>query len=117
MEAVAALVNNALFVVIYRPPSYTMQIFIDSLARLLQEIQSLEVPSVIVGDFNTNISQICGSTLVRKFEEYGLQQLVDYPTTEGGTCLDLVFVKGFRCTTKLIPTYYGYHDAVHIRLE
>ena len=119
MEVVGCLINNAAMLAIYRPPTYPMRVFIDKLSDLLQQVQSLSVPSVIVGDFNTDILTTSSENLlVQKFDEYGFNQLIDFPTTEHGTCLDLVFASGFvNVRASILQTYYSYHDAVRVRLQ
>ncbi|VDI54290.1 Hypothetical predicted protein [Mytilus galloprovincialis] len=45
----------------------------------------------------------------------GFRQLVSSPTTEGGTLIDHVYVKGCLDTqVAIIPTYYSYHEALKI---
>jgi exonuclease III len=116
LEVVAVVVNNVLLVTLYRPPSYRMQFFIERLNLLLQEIHNHSMPSVIVGDFNADVLKECENTIVQKFAEFGFKQLVRFPTTEGGTCLDLVFVHGLDMdiSPSLVHTYYRYHDAVKV---
>lgn len=85
------------------------------LTRVTTEIFS---PIVILGDFN-DIALSTTSSLQQLFTSNGFQQLVNKPTTEYGTCLDFVFVRGFhelpQVTVK--PLYYSFHDAIYLECK
>lgn len=118
VEAVAVTVNDVCFVTMYRPPIYHLDLFINHLTDLLREIKSTFEKSVILGDFNTSILQNKQNNLVLAFKEFGYRQLVDFATTEAGSCLDLVFIHGLHQTSiHLYPTYYSFHDSVELSIH
>ena len=50
----------------------------------------------------------------------GFSQLITFPTTEGGTTIDHVYVYGIQqneINVSLLPTYYSYHDAVIVKIQ
>ena len=49
-------------------------------------------------------------------KERGFKQLITFVTTEGGTLLDHLYVKGIDIEVSLVPVYYSYHEAVRICL-
>ena len=118
LEVVGAFVNNVLVVTFYRSPTYHMELFMDNLIQLLTEIQNLSQLSIITGDFNINVLHCNENKLVKCLEGYGYTQIVNIPTTEGGTCLDLIFVRGLANMSiiNILPTYYSYHDAVEVSM-
>ena len=93
--------------------------FIENFTKLLQEIQQLSCLSIIVGDFNTNVLHCKENKLIKSLEKYGYTQIVNVPTTEGGTCLDLIFVCGLEkmSMVNILPTFYSYHDAVQVSIH
>lgn len=107
---------SALIVVVYRPPVYPLNKFKEILTTLLCRIdEEIFSPVIIVGDFNDNFN-VDKPLLKSTFTKYGYHQLVEKPTTESGTCLDLVLVKGFTELPEVTvtPMYYGFHDAVSV---
>lgn len=111
-------ISVALFT-IYRPPIYPLNRFIGTLMKLLTRVTTeIFSPIVILGDFHDNALSTT-SSLQQLFTNNGFQQLVNKPTTESGTCLDLVFVRGFhelpQVTVK--PLYYSFHDAIFLECK
>ncbi|XP_048256969.1 uncharacterized protein LOC125382713 [Haliotis rufescens] len=102
-------------VVIYRPSSYTVDIFRKHMLQLVQELDNRSGRSIIMGDFNENI--LSSSSIQTMMESNGFTQMVSEPTTEGGTLLDHVYVKGLEnVSVQILPTYFGYHEAIEIKL-
>ncbi|XP_061193261.1 uncharacterized protein LOC133201474 [Saccostrea echinata] len=103
--------------VIYRPPIYPMDKFKTNITSLLSQInQEISSPVLILGDFNGNYLR--KPSLKALFTGYGYQQLVNNPTTEAGSCLDLVYAKDFSEDPKVTieHLYYSFHDAISIKL-
>ena len=48
--------------------------------------------------------------------QHGYRQVIDKPTTEKATLLDLTFVKHIHedCHTGVLDTYYSYHDLIYL---
>lgn len=82
---------------------------------LLSQIdKEISCPVLIMGDFNDNYF---GQSFLK--ETYnGYRQLVNKPTTESGSCLDLVLAKDFPEDPKVTVEhlYYSFHEAISITL-
>ena len=94
---------------LYRPPTYPLQLFTNNLLSLLDEFTHFKAPTVILGDFNENFQGSNISKFNQTLYSCGYKQLVTDPTTESGTCLDLIFCKCFKQNVELdiqvIPVY------------
>jgi len=65
-----------------------------------------------MGDFNENIFNSV-TTVLKVMESHGYRQSVTDGTTEAGTLIDHVYVKGVDPkSVHVLPTYYSYHEAV-----
>ena len=54
------------------------------------------------------------------FQQFSYQQHVKSPTTEAGSCLDLVWTDehlALDIAVSVVPVYYDFHDAVTISLK
>jgi hypothetical protein len=110
--AVRMEIPNMTIVVVYRPPSYSITGFKKNLTTLLKRLHSTCDNSIVLGDFNDDGGLAFGGIL----SSFGYQQYVKESTTEGDTLLDHVYCRNISglITTKIIPTYYSYHNAVKI---
>ena len=100
--------------VIYRPPGYDIKQFCKSLRQLVEELHKVSTKCIIMGDFNEDLLKR-SSHVYDLMSEYNYKQLIQSCTTEGGTILDLVFVRGLdSVVTEVIPIYYSYHEAIKI---
>ena len=69
-----------------------------------------------MGDFNDNLLDSHSHVIDKLMQEQGYKQCVQDATTENGTLLDHVYVRGLDdIVTTVIPTYYSYHEAVKIK--
>ena len=69
---------------------------------------------IVMGDFNEDLLKRT-SKVYDLMMEYNYHQHINSSTTEGGTLLDLVFVRGMDSVeTEIIPIYYSYHEAIKI---
>ncbi|XP_030832522.1 uncharacterized protein LOC115920595 [Strongylocentrotus purpuratus] len=117
LEFIAILVTKPVSVVIsvvYRPPSYSIKSFCESLDNLLDVLHKTSIRCIVMGDFNEDLFK--GSLQVNKLMcNKGYKQHVVNATTEKGTLIDHVYSKGLDLLeTEVIPTYYSYHEAVKI---
>lgn len=89
-----------------------------NLELLLKQLDDKMEDKVVMGDFNENLYSPNVSTL-RLMQRYGYQQWVDFPTTENATLIDHVYtkLKLSKIQTKLLPTYYSYHEAISINIS
>ncbi len=105
---------------VYRPPSYTMESFLPQMRDLVTDIQADIKPGqsiVIVGDFNEDPLKPA-HPLCDLMAEHGYKQIIDKPTTEKATLLDLAFVKHINeeCRAGVLCTYYSYHDPIYLEV-
>ncbi|VDH93801.1 Hypothetical predicted protein [Mytilus galloprovincialis] len=108
--------KNILVATVYRTQKYNLGKFFENLEILICKLVDLSEKIVVIGDFNQDILK-GGCTVFNFMSSKGFRQLVDSPTTEGGTLIDhvYVYVKGCLDTQiAIIPTYYSYHDALKI---
>ena len=110
--AVTTLVSNRLIVaVVYRSPSQTIIGFAQQLETLLL-MMNLNIPTIILGDFNDNLNSSNESTITKLMQRYGLQQQVRNSTTDAGSLLDhIYFNRDCACSVKIHDAYYSNHDA------
>ncbi|CAG2237477.1 unnamed protein product [Mytilus edulis] len=106
--------RNIFVATVYRTQRYNIGKFLENMEILICELQDLSEKVVVIGDFNQDILK-GGCTVFNFMLSKGFRQLVSSPTTEGGTLIDHVYVKGCHDTqVAIIPTYYSYHDALKI---
>ncbi|XP_062614683.1 uncharacterized protein LOC134276442 [Saccostrea cucullata] len=109
--------NIAVFTV-YRPGFLTKDLFLSSFVQLTDRIIRNYENSFILGDFNEDASE---QGRIQDFmRERGFQQLVTFPTTEGRTIIDHVYVYGFQkyqINIAPLPTYYSYHEALTVKIS
>ncbi|XP_071956833.1 uncharacterized protein [Antedon mediterranea] len=101
---------------LYRSPSTLLANFLIHMESLLLMLP-LNVPTVILGDFNVNILDSPPTSLTNLMTSYGFKQLVQEPTTDSRTLIDHIYVNklphGFTDTTvEVEDIYYSDHDAV-----
>lgn len=95
---------------IYRPPSTSPQLFLDSLELLYKQNENMEKNCIIfVGDINIDILSInddIANEYLNLQNEYGLIPVINVPTREQGlssSCIDHIFVKTKTSPEKLTP--------------
>ncbi|XP_069109228.1 ATP-dependent DNA helicase PIF1-like [Argopecten irradians] len=114
LEYVAFDVKGVTVVTIYRPQSYCVTEFRKTLLHLLQKVNQHSKGSIVLGDFNQNIL-LNTSSLKNAMEEKGYRQYVTEATTERGTLIDHVYVKGVDIgNVEVIPCYYSFHEMVKV---
>ena len=69
---------------------------------------------IIMGDFNENVFK--STTILQLFQKYGYKQIVTTATTDEGTLIDHVYVKGISVDIDVMPTYYSHHNALYITI-
>ncbi|XP_069106088.1 uncharacterized protein [Argopecten irradians] len=117
IEYVAFDVKGVTIVTIYRPQSYCVTEFKTTLHQLIQKVNNHSNRSIVLGDFNQNILLIA-SSIQKEMEELGYMQYVTEATTERGTLIDHVYVKGVDIeNVEVIPCYYSFHEMVEIRFH
>ncbi|XP_041482326.1 uncharacterized protein LOC121429412 [Lytechinus variegatus] len=117
LEFIATLISSHISVVVavvYRPPSYNIKSFCQSLANLLNELNKSGTKCIITGDFNEDLLK--GTSQIHQLMcTNGYTQHVLHATTENGTLIDHVYSKGIdSLKTEVIPIYYSYHEAIKV---
>ncbi len=104
---------------VYRPPSYKMETFLTHMRELVACIEANISGQgiVIMGDFNENPLNYA-HPLCDLMAQHGYRQIIDKPTTEKATLLDLAFVKHIPedCPAGVLHTYYSYHDPIYLQV-
>ena len=115
MEGLVLRLVDVTLIVLYRPPSYPMHLFLEKLKLLMtSSVVQNEANVYLVGDFNENVAN-CMGQIEREMIKHGFSQRVLQPSTEGGTIIDHVYVRknqGIYCRS--LPTYFSDHSAIII---
>ena len=103
---------NILLAVIYRPPSYQLDLFKTNLNKLLDLLDTRSDTIVVMGDFNDDMFK--ESTMNNLMANRGYVQVVSQPTTENNTLIDHVYIKTthFDVEAKVLPTYFSDHEGI-----
>jgi len=103
-------------VVVYRRPQLPMVTFLPLLDNYLSRIPHQTMPTVVLGDFNDDVSTVSSSQLLRMMSSKGFSQLVKVPTTDSGSSLDHIYYTGTTTNVfiDVVDTYYSDHDATYI---
>ena len=94
-----------------------LDIFLGQMTRLLKDLEKRPTPTIVLGDFNEDISKK-ESPLLHLMASFHYQQVVKMPTTDQGSLLDHIYIKDVK-TEKLVSTmdtYFSDHDAVFLTL-
>ena len=113
LEYIAFRTKDMLLITLYRPSSYNIVQFQNTLTELLNLVSIWKLPCIVFGDFNQNILN-CSSSVKALMERNGFQQIVKKATTDTGTLIDHVYCRGIDVTVTIIPTYYSYHQALEL---
>jgi len=76
------------------------------------------MPTVVLGDFNDDVSTASSSHLLRMMSSKGFSQLVKVPTTDSGSLLDHIYYTGTTTNVfiDVVDTYYSDHVAAYISI-
>ena len=100
--------------VIYRSPSIPMQLLIQHMTRLLEHVNVVNIPTVVMGDFNDNLYDN-GCQFEQIMLAQGYTQLVMQATTDRATLIDHVYFSK-QCNGIVVQVrdvYYSDHNAVY----
>ena len=75
---------------VYRPPSTPIDMFVNLMLEIIAQFQ--HVPTCIVGDFNEDVSITSNMCCYTLFRLQGFKQMVNKPTHDSGTIIDLVYM-------------------------
>ena len=80
-------------IAVYRHPQQHLATFLSLIGDYLANLPQI-VPTIIVGDFNEDISRSNSSRLLQLMTSRGFSRLVQVPTTDTGSLLDHVCFNG-----------------------
>lgn len=109
------LVDNCKMVLfcVYLSPKTTIKQAKTLMTRNLWLYKSKNVPIIVTGDFNIDISKEENSSFVEFMKDFLALDLVSdsrQPTTLGGSCIDMIFARNTPdLSTKRFITYFSYH--------
>ncbi|XP_041461886.1 uncharacterized protein LOC121413199 isoform X1 [Lytechinus variegatus] len=117
LEFIATVITDPISIVIsvvYRPPSYNITSFCESLRTLLDKLSKQTTKCIITGDFNEDLLK--GTSKIHQLMcLHGYTQHVVNATTENGTLIDHVYSIGLdSLKTEIIPMYYSYHEGIKV---
>ncbi|XP_062580740.1 uncharacterized protein LOC134242656 [Saccostrea cucullata] len=119
LECIVFKIGNIDTVVasIYRPQRYLIGKFMEALKLLLSRLERLSRKLIVIGDFNQDL--LNHQTSILSFmTSNGFRQCLENPTTENGTLIDHVYIKGCpEFHVSIIPTYYSYHEAIALYIK
>lgn len=100
-------------VVLYKSPNMSDSIFRTFLRDELLQRVSLSTPIVILGDFNIDVAVKSRPVLQYLSERLVCEQLVNEPTTDYLTTLDLIF-SNLDATVGTVETYWSDHKIIYL---
>ena len=105
-------------IAVYRRPQQHLATFLSLIEAYLANLPQI-VPTIILGDFNEDISRSNSSTLLQLMTSRGFSQLVQVPTTDSGSLLDHIYFNGTveKTFVDVIDTYYSDHDATYLSFQ
>ena len=87
--------------------------------KLIISCLSLNIPAIILGDFNCDTTNGENTPLLQFMRSHGFSQLVTQPTTDNGTLIDHLYVRNIAplCTNlKIHDVYYSDHDCILLEI-
>ena len=104
-------------IAVHRRPQQHLATFL-SLGDYLANLPQI-VPTIIVSDFNEDISRSNSSRLLQLMTSRGFSQLLQVPTTDSGSLLDHIYFNGIieNSFVDVIDTYYSDHDATYLSFQ
>lgn len=101
-------------IALYRSLSVPLQGLTTTLHRILAFASTVDIPTIVLGDFNEDILSQRNSSIVSLMSTHGYTQLVTSPTTDRGTFIDHVYYNRPSSTiVQVHDTYSSDHDAVY----
>ena len=113
LEIVAVEISEPIQMIVmsvYRAPSTPVDVFMNHMVEIIAQFQ--HVPTCIVGDFNEDVSVTSNTHFCVMFRLQGFNQMVNKPTHDSGTIVDLVYVSQTVNTmqTDVTDCYQSDHD-------
>lgn len=113
---VKCLSEDMVVLTVYRPQSLNVTQFLLQLEKLIEYYKLRSKMFVCLGDFNEDARS--AGPIQTFMTHKGFKQIVNFPTTEGATTLDHVYLSSsINANVENIPTYYSYHDALMLKIN
>ena len=80
---------------------------------------SPNIPAIILGDFNCDITNGKNTPLLQYMRSRGFSQLVTQPTTDNGTLIDHLYVTNITLlciNLEVHDVYYSDHDCISLEI-
>ena len=118
-ENVAVLLPDydCIIICAYRSPNYPIAMFVKHMKFMLQQPIVKSVANILIaGDFNEDLLQNRHWPVFHLLFENGFKQLVNDPTTSGGTLLDVMYFRGNMSVKNagVMQSYYSYHEPTFV---
>ncbi|XP_062581675.1 uncharacterized protein LOC134243443 [Saccostrea cucullata] len=114
--AVELCKEDTVIIIVYRPSSLNVSLFLDSLQRVVDFYKVLFSQCLILGDFNEDAQS--KGPIQRMLENSGFKQKVNFATTDGNSMLDHVYITDeMEARVEAMSVYYSYHEAVKVYLR
>ena len=102
------------FVVFYKKPSCSLQLVCDTIEKRLLPLMNRNAKSIIMGDFNFNISNECNGNFLKFMKEKcSCNQVMNKMTTKYKTQVDLVFTDFPDVQTEVLEAYWSDHNMIY----
>jgi hypothetical protein len=91
----SSTIKSYLFLVVYRPPSFSKSLFMSEFSSLLENIISSSSDLCITGDFNFHVDSpdYYSSSFSSLLDTFDLHQHISSPTHSSGHTLDLLITR------------------------
>ena len=107
--------TNILIATIYKPTATPPRLFNNDMNDITAQIELLDTDfKVLLGDFNRDLMK---DQILPAFNSYN--QLIEDPTTTGGTLLDHIYIKPTpqHYIASVMTTHYSYHHPTFVAIK
>ena len=115
--------NDAFVIILYRPPSGSIPIFMDLLDKQLEKLATSSHPFMMLGDFNIDLSELDASVSIDFLQlcmSYGLFPTINIciqVTTSSSQLIDNIFSNLFFSAPRVIITDVSDHFGISTRFD
>ena len=104
---------------IYRSPTFHLKDFRHKLELIISSL-SPNIPAIILGDFNCDITNGKNTLLLQFMTSCGFSQLVTQPTTDSRTLIDHLYVRNLpplNTNVEVYDVYYSDNDCISLEIN
>jgi len=110
-----------IFANIYRPPSGSVNAFLDDFSSLLEDVGTAPSDIFVSGDCNIHLDELDPTTtkFLNLLDIFDLKQLIDFPTHDAGHILDLFICRSRAISTisNFLPTFVTFSDHMAVSCD